>query len=145
MVLYRRHNGIALEDKLLDEPKQAFERQLFIPVCGGVTFFSIQTGNFQTGSIQTTGKAKTFFIDNWYSAFAARRTLLQPFPLQTQSKSRPDNGRCRIRKRSTRIISPRQDKKNPLQNRNEGFKQHQRIESNLRIKTKNNPGPKQCR
>jgi prepilin-type N-terminal cleavage/methylation domain-containing protein len=65
MVLYRRHSGIALEDKLLDEPKQGFERQLFIPVCDGVTFFSIQAGLFQTGDIQTAEDGKASLIDRW--------------------------------------------------------------------------------
>ena len=65
MVLYRRHNGIALEDKLLDEPRQNFEKDLFIPVCGGVTFFSIQTGNFQTGTIQTETDGQSALIDRW--------------------------------------------------------------------------------
>jgi prepilin-type N-terminal cleavage/methylation domain-containing protein len=65
MVLYRRHNGIALEDKMLDEPKQDFEKQLFIPVCGGVTFLSIQTGNFQTGTIQTETEGQSALIDRW--------------------------------------------------------------------------------
>jgi type II secretory pathway component PulJ len=66
MVLYRRHSGIALEDKLLDEPKLDWERQLYIPVCGGVTLFSVQTGNFQTGTTEIkndTGQPN--FIDTW--------------------------------------------------------------------------------
>jgi prepilin-type N-terminal cleavage/methylation domain-containing protein len=42
VVLYRSHSGIALEDKLLDEQKEAWERALFVPVCPGVTFFQIQ-------------------------------------------------------------------------------------------------------
>ncbi|UCE98974.1 MAG: hypothetical protein JSV82_07270 [Planctomycetota bacterium] len=42
LVLYRSHSGIALEDKLLDEQKESWERELFVPVCTGVTFFKIQ-------------------------------------------------------------------------------------------------------
>lgn len=42
LVLYRNHSGIALEDKLLDEQKEAWERELFVPVCTGITFFRIQ-------------------------------------------------------------------------------------------------------
>jgi len=42
LVLYRSHSGIALEDKLLDEQKEDWERELFVPVCPGVTFFKIQ-------------------------------------------------------------------------------------------------------
>jgi prepilin-type N-terminal cleavage/methylation domain-containing protein len=42
LVLYRSHSGIALEDKLLDEQKEDWERELFVPICIGVTFFKIQ-------------------------------------------------------------------------------------------------------
>lgn len=43
LVLYRSHSGIALEDKLLDENKDDWEKDLFVPVCAGITFFKIQT------------------------------------------------------------------------------------------------------
>jgi prepilin-type N-terminal cleavage/methylation domain-containing protein len=65
MVLYRRHSGLAVEDKLLDEPKQDAEMQLYIPVCGGITFFSIKSGNFQTGDIQTGDDGSADLIDRW--------------------------------------------------------------------------------
>ncbi|MDD5064762.1 MAG: prepilin-type N-terminal cleavage/methylation domain-containing protein [Phycisphaerae bacterium] len=42
LVLYRSHSGIAMEDKLLDEQKEDWERELFVPICTGVTFFKIQ-------------------------------------------------------------------------------------------------------
>jgi prepilin-type N-terminal cleavage/methylation domain-containing protein len=42
LVLYRSHSGIALEDKLLDEQKEDWERELFVPICTGITFFKIQ-------------------------------------------------------------------------------------------------------
>jgi len=42
LILYRSHSGIALEDKLLDEQKEMWERELFVPVCTGITFFRIQ-------------------------------------------------------------------------------------------------------
>ncbi len=42
LILYRSHSGIALEDKLLDESKEEFRREMFIPICSGVTFFKIQ-------------------------------------------------------------------------------------------------------
>jgi type II secretory pathway component PulJ len=42
LTLYRSHSGIALEDKLLDEQKENWERELFVPVCTGITFFRIQ-------------------------------------------------------------------------------------------------------
>ncbi len=42
LVLYRSHSGIAMEDKLLDENKEDWEREVFVPICEGITFFSIQ-------------------------------------------------------------------------------------------------------
>jgi prepilin-type N-terminal cleavage/methylation domain-containing protein len=42
LVLYRSHSGIGLEDKLLEEEKEEFERELFVPVCSGVTFFAVE-------------------------------------------------------------------------------------------------------
>jgi hypothetical protein len=42
LVLYRSHSGITLEDKLLDEQKEDWEKELFVPICTGVTFFKIQ-------------------------------------------------------------------------------------------------------
>jgi prepilin-type N-terminal cleavage/methylation domain-containing protein len=64
-VLYRRHNGMALEDKLLDESKQDYEKDLFIPVCKGVTFFSVRTATFQAGSVETTNDGTEIYIDKW--------------------------------------------------------------------------------
>jgi type II secretory pathway component PulJ len=42
LVLYRSHSGITLEEKLLDEQKEDWERELFVPICTGITFFKIQ-------------------------------------------------------------------------------------------------------
>jgi len=42
LVLYRCHSGIAAEDNLLDRQKEDWEKELFVPVCSGVTFFRIQ-------------------------------------------------------------------------------------------------------
>ena len=42
LVLYRSHSGIALEDKLLDKNKEDWERELFVPICAGLTFFKVR-------------------------------------------------------------------------------------------------------
>jgi len=55
LALYRSHRGIGLEDKLLDESKENWERELFVPICTGVTFFKIQVPR---------GKD---FLDGWTS------------------------------------------------------------------------------
>ncbi|MEA3227327.1 MAG: prepilin-type N-terminal cleavage/methylation domain-containing protein [Planctomycetota bacterium] len=41
LVLYRSHSGIAAEDKVIDKNKEDWEKELFVPLCGGVTFFRI--------------------------------------------------------------------------------------------------------
>jgi Tfp pilus assembly protein PilV len=41
LVLYRSHSGIELEDKLLDKNKEDWKRELFVPICTGITFFQI--------------------------------------------------------------------------------------------------------
>ncbi len=41
LVLYRSHSGIVAEDKVLDENKEDWEKELFVPLCGAVTFFRI--------------------------------------------------------------------------------------------------------
>lgn len=42
LVLYRSHSGIGLEDKLLDKNKEDWEKELFVPICTGITFFRIR-------------------------------------------------------------------------------------------------------
>jgi hypothetical protein len=42
ITLYRAHSGYAIEDKMLDEPKEKYERELFIPICSGAKLFSIE-------------------------------------------------------------------------------------------------------
>ena len=51
LVLYRSYSGVGLEDKLLDEQRESWEKEYpFVPICTGVTFFKIQVPrgeNFQ--------------------------------------------------------------------------------------------------
>ena len=56
LVLYRSHSGIVLEDKLLDKNKDDWERELFVPICGGVTFFRVRVPRGET------------FLDRWTSS-----------------------------------------------------------------------------
>ena len=42
LVLYRSYRGIAPEDRLLDKNKSDVERELFVPICSGLTFFKIE-------------------------------------------------------------------------------------------------------
>ena len=49
LVLYRSYGGITWEDKTLDKNKEDWERELFVPICAGVTFFKIEA---VTGTIR---------------------------------------------------------------------------------------------
>ena len=42
LILYRSHSGLASEDKLLDKTKEDWQRELYVPICSGVTYFRIQ-------------------------------------------------------------------------------------------------------
>lgn len=42
LVLYRSHSGIITEDMLLDSEKENWEKELFIPVAAGLTYFAIE-------------------------------------------------------------------------------------------------------
>lgn len=41
LILYRSFSGLNLEDKVLEKNKDDFERELFVPICSGITFFKI--------------------------------------------------------------------------------------------------------
>ena len=41
LILYRSHSGMNMEDKVLEKYKDDFTRELFVPICGGITFFKI--------------------------------------------------------------------------------------------------------
>ncbi|MDD5010543.1 MAG: hypothetical protein PHQ00_00295, partial [Phycisphaerae bacterium] len=42
LVVYRSHSGYTMEDKMLEEPKEEYERELFIPICSGASLFAIE-------------------------------------------------------------------------------------------------------
>ena len=41
LILYRSSGGLDMEDKVLEKNKDDFERELFVPICSGITFFKI--------------------------------------------------------------------------------------------------------
>jgi len=50
LIVYRAHSGYAVEDKMLEQPKENFEREMYIPVCYGATFFAIEVSDGNTVS-----------------------------------------------------------------------------------------------
>jgi prepilin-type N-terminal cleavage/methylation domain-containing protein len=41
LTLYRSAGGLNLEDKVLEKNRSDFEREVFVPICSGITFFKI--------------------------------------------------------------------------------------------------------
>jgi len=72
LVLYRSHSGMVIEDKLLDESKEQWQRDVFVPVCEGVTFFSVQT---DTG--QKLPDGTPVIMDSWTSAALPTNVLVK--------------------------------------------------------------------
>jgi len=84
LILYRSHSGIALEDKLLDEQKERWQRELFVPICSGVTFFKVQAG--KADSLQ----------DKWTSSslpagIVVTLSFAEPFKTVTGELDVPDS------------------------------------------------------
>ena len=83
LVLYRSHSGMALEDKLLDEQKESWEQELFVPICTGITFFKIQVPKGEG------------FQDNWTSSslplgIVVTISFAEPFKTLTGTLDVPD-------------------------------------------------------
>jgi len=72
LILYRSHSGIDLEDKILDEQKDDWERELFVPICTGVTFFKIQVPRGESFQDRWTG-------DSLPGGIVATISFAQPF------------------------------------------------------------------
>lgn len=64
LVLYRSHSGLVLEDKLLDELKEDWQRGLLVPVCSGITFFQLQAAT------------KTSPMDKWTGSNLPRNLIV---------------------------------------------------------------------
>ena len=73
LVLYRSHSGMILEDKLLDEKREGWERTYsFVPICTGVTYFKVQVPIGEN------------FLDRWVSStlppgISATISFAEPF------------------------------------------------------------------
>jgi prepilin-type N-terminal cleavage/methylation domain-containing protein len=57
LVLYRSHSGVAMEDKLLDEEKEVWQREVFVPICSGFTFFKIEVPDGNNLADKWTGQS----------------------------------------------------------------------------------------
>jgi hypothetical protein len=64
LVLYRSHSGINSEDGLLDKQKEDWEKELFVPICSGITLFRIQVPSGED------------FLDSWTDETLPRGMLI---------------------------------------------------------------------
>jgi type II secretory pathway component PulJ len=57
LVLYRCYEGIAPEDNLLDKNRDISEKNVYVPICSGVTYFGIDviTGDDKTSKVWPNG------------------------------------------------------------------------------------------
>jgi len=66
LVLFRKHSGMAVEDKLLDQQRADWEEAYpYVPICSGVTYFSVQV---------PAGQGK--FANNWKKDSLPRAVLV---------------------------------------------------------------------
>lgn len=97
LVLYRSHSGITSEDKLLDESKDSSERELFVPICDGITFFRIQVPIYRRFRDKQGSGYEQYeeFQDGWAStslpkAIVATISFAEPFETLDGSLDVPD-------------------------------------------------------
>jgi len=50
LIIYRAHSGYSMEDKMLEENKEKYQREMYIPVCSGATMFAIEATDGNTTS-----------------------------------------------------------------------------------------------
>jgi hypothetical protein len=72
LALYRSHSGIALEDNLLDAQKEPWQRELFVPICTGLTFFRIEVPQGETPLDKWSG-------ENLPAAVTVTLSFAQPY------------------------------------------------------------------
>ncbi len=75
LVVYRAHSGYSMEDKMLEEKKEKYEMEKYIPVCSGATMFAIEVsdGNNVTETWESTDlpqavKISISFEPRWQDA-----------------------------------------------------------------------------
>jgi prepilin-type N-terminal cleavage/methylation domain-containing protein len=101
LILYRSHSGLIWEDNLLDKAQRADwspDRQLFVPLCAGLSYFKVQVPQqqnltaradvlaSQAGQYQQQAQEQQF-LDTWNQA------QLPPAILVTLSFANPIEGR----------------------------------------------------
>jgi hypothetical protein len=86
LTLYRSHSGIALEDTLLDSQKEAWQREVFVPICTGLTLFRIEVPKGETTVDQWTGEGLPLAVKVTLSFAQPYKTVTGTFDVPEQDK-----------------------------------------------------------
>jgi hypothetical protein len=86
LTLYRSHSGIALEDTLLDAQKETWQREVFVPICTGITLFRIEVPQGETFIDRWTGEALPPAIKVTLSFAQPYKTVTGTFDVNEESK-----------------------------------------------------------
>ena len=84
--MYRSHSGIALEDALLDNQKEPWQRELFVPICSGFTFFKIEIPKGDTPLDRWTGETLPPAIKITLSFALPYKTVTGTFDVPEEDK-----------------------------------------------------------
>ena len=86
LTLYRSHSGIALEDTLLDAQKEPWQREVFVPICSGLTLFRIEVPTGGTFVDRWTGEVLPPAIKVTFSFAQPYKTVTGTFDVPEQDK-----------------------------------------------------------
>jgi hypothetical protein len=86
LTLYRSHSGIALEDALLDTQKEAWQQELFVPICTGITLFRIEVPKGETLIDRWTGEVLPPAVKVTLSFAQPYKTVTGTFDVNEESK-----------------------------------------------------------
>jgi hypothetical protein len=86
LTLYRSHSGIALEDALLDSQKEAWQREVFVPICTGITLFRIEVPKGETSIDRWTGEVLPPVVKVTLSFAQPYKTVTGTFDVPEQDK-----------------------------------------------------------
>ena len=86
LTLYRSHSGIALEDTLLDTQKEAWQREVFVPICTGLTLFRIEVLKGGTSIDRWTGETLPPAVKVTLSFAQPYKTVTGTFDVPEQDK-----------------------------------------------------------
>jgi competence protein ComGC len=86
LTLYRSHSGLALEDTLLDTQKEPWQRELFVPICVGITVFRIEIPKGDTLVDQWSGEALPPAIKITLSFAQPYKTVTGTFDVPEEDK-----------------------------------------------------------